>query len=55
VKFTQDDFRVQFTGLPQTAPDSPVTTIAIECDGVPNQDTDLIRKDRPRFNVGISI
>jgi len=55
VKFKQDDFRVQFLGLPQAAPDSPVTTIAIECDGVPMQDTDYIRKERPRFSTDISI
>ena len=36
------------TGLPKLAPDSPVTTIAIECDGLPNQDTDYVRKQRPR-------
>jgi alpha-L-fucosidase len=55
VKFKQDDFRVQFTGLPQAAPDSPVSTIAIECAGVPMQDTDYIRKERPRFSADISI
>src|SRR5690349_20466634 len=31
VKFEQDEFRVRFTGLPEKAPDDPVTTIAIEC------------------------
>jgi alpha-L-fucosidase len=55
VNFKQDNFRVQFVGLPQAAPDSPVTTIAIECDGVPRQDTDYIRKERPRFSANISI
>ncbi len=48
VKFDQDDFRVRFTGLPEKAPDDPVTTIAIECDGEPHQDTDYVRKERPR-------
>ena len=48
VKFEQEKFRVRFTGLPEKAPDSPVTTIAIECDGVPHQDTDFVRKERPR-------
>ncbi len=48
VKFEQDDFRVRFTGLPEKAPEEPVTTLAIECDGEPHQDTDYIRKERPR-------
>jgi alpha-L-fucosidase len=51
VKFDQDKFRVRFTGLPEKAPDEPVTTIAIECDGEPHQDTDFVRKERPRSKV----
>jgi alpha-L-fucosidase len=51
VKFEQDDFRVRFVGLPEKAPDDPVTTIAIECDGEPHQDTDYVRKERPRRNA----
>jgi alpha-L-fucosidase len=51
VKFEQEKFRVRFTGLPEKAPDDPVTTIAIECDGEPNQDTDMVRKERPRLGV----
>jgi alpha-L-fucosidase len=51
VKFEQDDFRVRFIGLPEKAPDDPVTTIAIECDGEPHQDTDYVRKERPRRNA----
>jgi alpha-L-fucosidase len=54
VKFDQDDFRVRFTGLPEKAPDDPVTTIAIECDGEPNQDTsNYVRRERPRRGVGV--
>jgi alpha-L-fucosidase len=54
VKFDQDDFRVRFTGLPEKAPDDPVTTIAIECDGEPNQDTSgYVRRERPRRGVGV--
>jgi alpha-L-fucosidase len=53
VKFEQERFRVRFTGLPENAPDEPVTTIAIECDGEPNQDMDQIRKERPRLGVGV--
>jgi alpha-L-fucosidase len=51
VKFDQDDFRTRFVGLPEKAPDDPVTTIAIECDGEPHQDTDYVRKERPRRNA----
>jgi len=53
VKFEQERFRVRFTGLPENAPDEPVTTIAIECDGEPNQEMDQIRKERPRLGVGV--
>jgi alpha-L-fucosidase len=53
VEFSQDDFRIRFTGLPQAAPDSPVVTIAIECDSEPIQDTMMVRKERPRRGVGV--
>jgi len=53
VTVTQDAFRTHLTGLPETAPDSPVTTIALECDGVPRQDTDFVRINKPRAGVGI--
>jgi alpha-L-fucosidase len=53
VKFDQERFRVRFTGLPADAPDMPVTTLAIECDSEPMQDTRKIRTDRPRNQVGI--
>jgi alpha-L-fucosidase len=49
--FTQDRFRVRFTGLPSDAPDHPVTTLAIECDGEPIQDMMMVRKERPREGV----
>jgi alpha-L-fucosidase len=51
VKFEQDRFRVRFTGLPEEAPDHPVTTIAIECDSEPAQDTMFVRRERPRNGV----
>ena len=54
IKFDQDKFRVRFTGLPEKAPDDPVTTIAIECDSEPHQDTGMVRRERPRRGVGIS-
>jgi alpha-L-fucosidase len=51
VKFEQEKFRVRFTGLPGKAPDDPVTTIAIECDGEPKQDMDFVRNERPRIKA----
>jgi alpha-L-fucosidase len=51
VKFQQDRFCVRFTGLPNEAPDHPVTTIAIECESEPLQDTDFVRRERPRNSV----
>jgi len=51
VKFEQDELRVRFVGLPEKAPDDPATTIAIECDGEPRQDTDFVRKERPRLKA----
>ncbi|HTA70488.1 MAG TPA: alpha-L-fucosidase [Bryobacteraceae bacterium] len=53
VKFDQDRFRTRFTGLPAAAPDDPVTTIAIECDSEPVQDTMMVRKERPRRGVSV--
>jgi alpha-L-fucosidase len=51
VKFEQEKFRVRFTGLPEKAPDDPVTTLAIECDSEPKQDLDAVRKERPRLKA----
>ncbi len=48
VKFEQDKFRVRFLNLPANPPDDPITTIAIECDGVPKQDNEFVRRERPR-------
>ncbi len=53
VNFQQGKFRVRFTGLPKDAPEQPVTTLAIECDAEPRQDTDNVRRNRPRNGVGI--
>jgi alpha-L-fucosidase len=52
IKFSQDKYRTRLYGLPEEAPDNPVTTIAIECDGVPMQDTLVVRKEKPRDSVG---
>jgi alpha-L-fucosidase len=51
VPFTQDGFQTKLTGLPMEAPDSPVTTIAIECDGEPQQDNIYVRANKPRGTV----
>jgi alpha-L-fucosidase len=51
VKFQQDRFRTRFTGLPAEPPDHPVTTIAIDCESEPLQDTDFVRRERPRNSV----
>ncbi len=51
LKFTQDDFRVRVVDLPVKAPDFPVTTIALECESEPTQDTDYVRKNKPRMGV----
>jgi len=51
VAFEQDRFRVRFTGLPNEAPDHPITTIAIECESEPTQNTDFVRRERPRNGV----
>jgi alpha-L-fucosidase len=51
VQFTQTEFQTKFTGLPANAPDSPVTTLAVECEGEPVQDTDFVRKNRERLRA----
>jgi alpha-L-fucosidase len=51
VKFTQDPYRVHLIGLPKDAPDTPVTTIAIECDAEPTQDTNFVRINKPRDGI----
>jgi len=51
VTFTQDEYRVHLTGLPIDAPDAPVTTLALECEGQPTQDNISVRKNKPRAGV----
>jgi alpha-L-fucosidase len=53
VQFHQDDFRVQFVGLPAKPPDPLLSVIEVACDGPPNQDQLAIRKNRKREGVGI--
>jgi alpha-L-fucosidase len=47
VKFVQDDYRIQLTGLPKRAPEL-VTTFALECDGEPRQNNEAKRAEKPR-------
>ena len=55
VEFKQDDLRVQFTGLPAQAPDSPSSVIAVECESAPEQDiVARVRIGRERAGVGVS-
>jgi alpha-L-fucosidase len=54
VEFKQDEFWLRLTGLPVSAPDSPSTVIAVECDGDPLIDHEAIRSTWPRYKVGIS-
>jgi len=51
VAFQQDAIRAQFTGLPEKAPDDPVTVIAIECESEPTVDSLVVRKERKREHV----
>ena len=53
VEFVQDSMRVRFTGLPEKAPDDPVSTIAIECEGEPQQDNIFVRKEKKREQVSL--
>jgi alpha-L-fucosidase len=56
IRFTQDENRTHLMGLPKEAPDSPVTTIALECDGEPRQNLDPeLRLAKPRGKVGITV
>ncbi len=52
VDFRQDDISVQFTGLPQKAPDDPVTVIAVECESEPTVSGLYVREHRKRYKVG---
>jgi len=53
LKVSQDGFRTLITGLPDKAPDAPVSTIVLECDAAPSQDTDYVRINKLRAGVGI--
>jgi alpha-L-fucosidase len=51
VDFRQDEIRVRFTGLPEKAPDDPITVIAVECESEPIIDSSFVRKTRKREQV----
>jgi len=51
ITFAQHGFRVRLTGVAIEPPDTPLTTIAIECDAEPNLDTDFVRKKKPRIGI----
>src|SRR5262249_8630264 len=51
VEFEQDRFRVRCKGLPAEAPDHPLTTIALECESEPTQDSIFVRNEKPREGV----
>lgn len=53
VEFKQEEFRVQFIGLPNHPPDPLATVLEVECESEPMQDTGWVRKNRPRRAVGI--
>lgn len=51
IRFQQDKLRLQLTGLPAQAPDAPLTTIALECESEPMQDSIVVRKEHERRGV----
>jgi alpha-L-fucosidase len=51
VECQQDAYRVRLTGLPAAPPDHPITTIAMECESEPTQDSIFVRKEKPRQGV----
>lgn len=46
VAFEQDGWRLRLKGLPAQPPDSPVTTVAVDCLDAPRQDTIALRRER---------
>ncbi len=49
----QEGVRVRFTGLPEKAPEEPITSIAVECEGEPVQDIEWVFNQRQRRGVGV--
>jgi len=54
VAFTQDEFNLRFTGLPEEAPDDIVTVIEVEFESKPRVDPWSNVSKWPRLKVGIS-
>lgn len=54
VSLSQDDISLQLKGLPEHAPDEPVTVIEVECDAEPIINHAAVRTERKRYKVGIS-
>jgi alpha-L-fucosidase len=52
VALEQNDMGVRFTGLPDAAPDSPITVIEVECDSVPTMNHEAMRDRWSRHRVG---
>ena len=52
VTFEQNDMGVRFTGLPDAAPDSPITVIEVECDSIPTMNHEAMRDRWTRHQVG---
>ena len=52
VAVDQDARRLRLTGLPARAPDSPVTTLVVECLDAPSQDTVALRRERAETAEG---
>jgi len=48
VDYEQDEFRVKFSGLPEEAPDNPISVLELECASAPVQDMVFVRMNRPR-------
>jgi len=48
LQFVQDNMSLRITGLPEKAPQEPITVLIIECDGLPVIDHEYVRKTRTR-------
>jgi alpha-L-fucosidase len=55
VDFHQNEMRLKLTGLPEKAPDDPVTVIAVKCESEPRIDTTFVRRERKRGQLFMSL
>ncbi len=51
IEFRQEKLRAIFSGLPATAPQELATTLVIELDAEPKQDTEMVRRERERLKA----